>query len=153
MVGSLQDFDRAFQTCLQSVESGAESIDSAVKRYPEMADELRPRLEAALWMNSAKSAFDPRPGFVRSSHRNLVAQIQKEQAAHPMPILVSLKRIWGQLTTHLTYSQRKYAFQAAVILLLMVCLVVSSTGIGLAAQNALPGERLYPVKLALEQVE
>ena len=67
--------------------------------------------------------------------------------------MLPLKRSWTQLSAQLAFSQRKYALQAAVILLLIVSIVVGSTGVGLAAQNALPGEPLYPVKLALEQVE
>lgn len=155
MVGSLKDFDQTFQTCLQLVESGAESVDSVVQQYPEMADELRPRLEAALWMSSGKSVFDPRPGFVTTSRRHLVAQIQKEGAAQPIwtAWMLSLKQAWAQFTAQLSYSQRKYALQAAVILLLMISIVVGSTGVGLAAQNAMPGEPLYPVKLAMERVE
>jgi len=55
MSDRLNELELVLQSCLELVQSGDVSIEEALARYPEAADELRPRLEAALWLAGKKA--------------------------------------------------------------------------------------------------
>lgn len=142
------------QDCLKKIRSGEDTLDSALARYPQIATELRPLLEAALWIQSRQGALQPRPGFVSASRHRLVEQIQKEQMALPASEKVSW---WENLIQTLLagFQQRHRAVQFGAILMLVLALLLSAggTGIARASQDALPGELLYSVKRTIEKAE
>ncbi len=146
------EIEQILDHSLSEVLGGKETVEGVLARYPELAEELRPRLEAAMWLERGKGALAPRPGFVSASRARLVAQIKAEQAA-ATAVPPKTESIWSWLVALGRPAQRRFAFQAALVLLLIVSIVAGSTGLAYAAQDALPGEALYPVKLALEQVE
>ncbi len=140
------EIERILDHSLTEVLGGQETVDGVLARYPELAEELRPRLEAAVWLERGKGALAPRAGFVSASRARLVAQIKAEQTAAAVPP-VAKRRIWSDL-----FTQRRVAFQVGVILILLACMVVGSSGIAYASRSTLPGDSLYPLKLALEEV-
>ena len=78
MTRRLDEFEQILDICLEQIQSGQKSLDSALAQYPGIAAELRPRLEAALWLDGRKSSLDPRPGFVAASRNRLLSQIKSE---------------------------------------------------------------------------
>ena len=139
-----KEFNEALQVCLDLIRGGRETIESAVARYPEFADELREQLEVATWLTSASSALDPRPGFVAASRRRLVSRIQQEsQPPVPVPLTFG-ERLQQFLST-------KQLVPVGFVLLIMLGLFVSGTVVS-ASRKAIPGDGLYSIKLTLEQI-
>lgn len=73
---STQDeFGRTLQLCLELIESGRETVDSLLSRYPSTGETLRPPLEAAAWLYNHNHLLNPHPGFVDASRRRLVHHV------------------------------------------------------------------------------
>lgn len=142
--------DLILQESLEQIQSGQATLDGILAQYPDLAEELRPPLEAALWFRMRKATLDPRPGYVSASRRRVVERIGQEQAAKAVPIYTRGVIAIGQLLQNVTV-QRRLAFQLAALVLLMFLLVGGSGGAARAAQKALPGEPLYGVKIMMEK--
>lgn len=135
------------ESCLELIQSGQETVDSVLTQYPNLADVLRPELETALWLGEKNKILEPRPGFVYASRGRLISQVQQENGfdkAHPRFWLFGLD---GQ------FRPDKLTLQIALVALLMIVLVISTSGIALASQSAIPGNTLYPVKISIENAE
>jgi Domain of unknown function (DUF5667)/Calx-beta domain len=139
------------QSCLEGIRTGQETVDSALARYPERAEELRPLLEAASWLQMRSKAVNPSPDFVTKSRRRLEARLEREKA-------VGLSRaprsegpgLWSALV-HL-FSQKSFVYRFAIVTIFVFLFVVTTSSVAGAAQQAIPGDRLYPVKTSLERV-
>lgn len=143
------EFERIFEECLDRIISGQESLDSTLSQYPEIANELRLDLEAALWLDGFKSPIDPRPGFVAASRNHLVSQIQQEIVAQDTAITAGwFAGLWGAF-----FGSKRSLLQLALVVLLLACVVIGGAGVSVRAKYALPGDNSYPVKLVAEQVE
>ncbi len=75
MVDSVGNMDVILQSCIDMMLGGQAQLETVVYNHPERADELRPLLTSALWLWSNRSVFDPRPEFLKSSRKRLVALI------------------------------------------------------------------------------
>lgn len=133
--------ESALQACLEGIQTESVSMDTALAQYPELAEELRPQLEAALWLSSRRSALDPRPGFLTVSRRRLVRRIGYEK---PGRFAIFTSRINRFLSS-------RRVVQVAFTVLLAAILLAGNT-VARAAQSAIPGDTTYPVKVTLEQV-
>jgi len=134
-----------FQECLDAVERG-EDLEQVLGDYPGRAEELRKRLETALWLKENGAVLAPRAGFVPASRQRLIGQLRQDgssRATQPRDARAlkayQLKRFW--LTLNL-------------ISLVVLVLVLGFVGMQLYsyAETALPGDSLYPVKLLMEKV-
>ena len=124
------------ETCLQNLEQGAD-IETVLRRYPELADELRPILEASL--NAKKMAVPvPAADVVR---RNRAKVLQRAAQMREGKAKVQARRLWSVPLR-----------RALVTLVVLVMLFASGTGLVRAASNTLPGDQLYPVKRTWEDV-
>ena len=146
MARNQDNIEQVFEACLEQILNGQETIDSVLDRYPEFAENLRTRLLASLWLHEQGKGLEPRPGFVAASRRRVVARIKQEsfQKAEESGSAARLPffQLWLQ----------KSWMPLAVALILFVSLFSVTSGIVLAAQESLPGDRLYPVKITLEKV-
>ena len=135
------EIESALQACLESIQTESISMETALAQYPELAEELRPQLEAALWLTSRRPALDPRPGFLTTSRRRLVRRIGYEK---PSRFAIFSNRINRFLSS-------RRVVQVAFTVLLAAILLAGNT-VARAAQSAIPGDTTYPVKVTLEQV-
>jgi hypothetical protein len=151
-MGSEQEhIEELLQTCLESIASGQDTIDSVLARYPQLADDLRSALEAASWLRLRSDLLNPRPGFVMASRSRLLEQVQREQAARQRAEAERPVSRWQRLLS--VFFRPRWSYQLVLGLFLLIALTVV-TGSGLvAAADALPGEPLYPVKLAYEKAQ
>lgn len=138
--------EQVLQTCLTLIESGQETVESALARYPEFADQLRPELEIAIWLSAQKEQLDPRPGWVVASKRRVLARYQEEVDAAPAPVTRP-----GWIPLFAPWLNKK-AVQVAFAFIMLLALFVGGNGIVMAAQDSLPGDSLYTIKTALEKV-
>ena len=123
------------EICLQDIEQGAD-VESVLFRYPDLADELRPILEASAGAKNMAVAA-PSAEVVR---RNRARVLQHAAQMREGQVKAS-QRMWFT-------SLRRIAVTLAVV----ATLFVSGTGLVGASSNTLPGDNLYPVKRTWEGV-
>lgn len=139
MMTRKQRSNDVLEICISLIFSGHETVDSALAQYPEYADELKPKLEAALWIHDRQSVVDPRPGFISASRKRLVNQIQQEEKNPSSKLLFP--------------SLDRSVLRLAFVTLFIFVSLLSIQG-GFQAVNAtLPGDSLYRWKLALEDIK
>ena len=128
-----EKFFDTLEVCLQAIEAGAD-IESVLERYPEMADELRPMLEASLRARSLAATSVPDIAMQRGRARVLQHATEMRKSAR---------------------SSRRSVFafpRLAVSLALALIFILSGTGLVRASNGALPGDNLYPVKRTWEDM-
>jgi len=126
----------ALEICLQDIEQGAD-IETVLFRYPDLADELRPILEASV---NAKALAVPAPS-ADAVRRNRAKLLQHAAQMREGKVKPSAGRFWFA-------SLRR----VAVTLVVVAALFVSGTSLVRAASTTVPGDNLYPVKRTWEDV-
>ena len=124
----------ALEACLSQIEAGA-SLEEALKPYGTLADALRPLVEVALANRAyAASLAAPKLSMTRSRARFLnAAQTQAERS----------NRSW--------FAGIAFPPLARAVVAFILVLLVGSFSTAVVSAQALPGDLLYPVKLAGEQ--
>ncbi len=124
----------ALENCLEAMEQGA-GLQEALGRYPHLAGELRPLLEAALMARGASRVHVP-PEVRRRGRARLMGRVQaieesgRNRVRRFIPVFPRL----------------------ATTGILVAALVLTSTGLVSASSGSLPGQQLYPVKRTWESV-
>jgi Domain of unknown function (DUF5667) len=133
-----REIDQIIERYLPSLSCGEETIDSVLAKHADIRADLRPRLEAAMWLHQVRRSVEPRPGYISSSRKYLVERISSMQPAG----------LWQRIFRR--YSPQRWVFNIAapVIVLLLLALVINSAV--LTARLSIPGEPLYSTKLVLE---
>ncbi len=133
--------DQIINSSSAAISSGMETIDSILEKYPQYATELRPRLEAVLWLNKARISCATRPGFIIDSRKYLEAKIGSME-----PI-----SFWKRIS--MRYTPQRWAFNvtSSVILVVLLALIVNS--LVLTSRLSIPGDPLYSTKLLLEDIQ
>ena len=110
---------RILQLCLEVIESGQETVDSLLSRYPELWDTLRPPLEAAAWLYNHTYLMNPRPGFVDASRQRLVYHLYYERAGPLVIPWFEHKQIFSR-----NIGGRKIAVQHSLVFTLLILLLI-----------------------------
>jgi hypothetical protein len=129
----MTDFETALDDCLQRLNRGEADVRACLRSYPEHAADLRPLLQAASRVRQGQH-LEPSPAFVAATR----AKVVQHARAHPRRVRRPM--IWSRFSL----LQR-----AAVVAALLVALLLSGTAY---AQGAMPGDTMYPWKLASENV-
>lgn len=125
----------ALEVCLNALDTGVD-IEAVLNLYPDLADELRPILEAAVQAQSLSTPSVPKAAVNRGRARVLQhAAEMREAAAKP-------RSRWSM-----------FAFpRLATSLVIALVFLLSGTGLVSASTQALPGDGLYPVKRSWEDL-
>ena len=128
-------FEDILDTCLDRITLKGDSIEQCLESYPEQAAELEPLLRAAL---SIKEVFsiEPRAEFRQMAKARLLSALAAEEKKEKRRL-----PLWSW--------QRRWAVAVAVIL----ALFLAGGGTVMASSNSLPGDLLYPMKMATEKVQ
>ena len=132
-----EKFDDILNECIDRLLQG-ESLEQCLQRYPEQAEQLEPLLRVALATQRASSAAEPRSEF-------------KAQARYQMRSLLYDQKQKAQ--------PKRWSFfgwlprWATIAIIVVFVFLLAGGGTAAAASNSLPGETLYPVKLATERVQ
>jgi hypothetical protein len=131
--------------CIDDIKAGRVSLEDCLNRYPEMHQELEPLLKIAL---SIEEPADTRPSdtFKAKARVNLIEYIHASQTRKRMDRFssqISVRHGW--LTG--------WARVVVTIIALILIISAAGTGTALASQSSLPGDTLYTVKLATEQLQ
>ena len=125
----------ALEVCLKAIETGVE-IESVLKLYPQMADDLRPLLEATLEAKSLAAIAVPDVA-IKSGRARLLQHAAEMRASAPKK-----RRRWS------LFAFPRLATSLAIAFLFLV----SGTSLVSASSGALPGDNLYPVKRSWEDL-
>jgi len=124
------------EICLKDIEQGA-TIDTVLFRYPDLAEELRPILEASVDARNM-ATLAPSAEVMR---RNRARVLQHAAQLRERKVRPASRRIWFASLRRLV-----------VTLTVIVALFVSGTSLVRASSATLPGDNLYPVKRTWEDV-
>jgi hypothetical protein len=120
------EIDCLLESCLDEMSGGQESIDSVLSRHPDVQENLRAELEAALWFRAQAQRLAARPGFIPRSRRHLYTQIRKE---HPDRQFFKRKKM-------LQRWEKSPAAQLVLSILLVIALLANTNSLLAAARAA-----------------
>jgi hypothetical protein len=165
------EFERALEECLQALSEGTADIEACLRRYPIHAERLLPHLQAAYKLVSAFAAEAPSDEFAeRARQRFLVASGQRLREAFevdPTPGFFAAARVRFLMAAQAAFGARRRehaararrlpvfgsAYRAAGAAAAAIALLAGASGYTVAeASDALPGDRLYGLKLQTERV-
>ncbi|MDY6834459.1 MAG: DUF5667 domain-containing protein [Chloroflexota bacterium] len=132
---STPELERILDECIDRMARG-DTVAQCLMRYPEHEGMLRPLLEAVAIAHQS-SNIQPRPGFKAIAQKQFISNIQyerKRKESRSLPIYIWHPR-W-----------------ATAIVAVLVLLVVGS-GVVAISSSSMPGDALYPVKTASEDVQ
>ena len=136
---------RILDSCLELITSGSATVESALDQYPEYSKQLRPPLEAALWLQSRKDVFNPRPGFVQLSQRRLVNRFRGQGSE------AGANETFSRIPVF--FRERRIAVQySALLTLTAVLLFVGYRSTDFLVQRSIPGDPLYETKITQEEL-
>ncbi len=128
----MTEINDALEDCLGAMARGA-SLDHVLKRYPRLAAELRPLLQASVMARDAARIHVP-PEVRRRGRSQLLDQVHAGREARTRGRVIPLFP--------------RLALTAGLV----AALVLTSTGLVGASSTSLPGQQLYPVKRTWESV-
>jgi hypothetical protein len=130
--------------CIEIIKAGQSDIDGCLRRYPSLREELEPLLNIAISLHEPPDICPSREFKIRarvSLMDHMYASGRATKLSHPGTVA----RAKG-----MAYSIRLKAMTVA--LAVVACLFGLGGGLAYASQDSLPGDNLYPVKLATEQI-
>lgn len=153
-MAAIASFEQLLDRCLQALHR-TRDIEEILRGYPRYADQLRPLLEIALATHLHYADVPEAPGGLAVGRERMLAAAAQQRAAQQR---AARQRARGIATAGAGVSRTKgqgfrliFAARFVTILLLIVVSVTAlGGGIVWAASNSLPGDLLYPVKLATE---
>ena len=139
-----KEIEEILLECIEAIKAGQSDIDGCLRQYPSLREELEPLLNIAI---SLREPPDIRPSqeFKMRARVSLMDHIYADGRATKLSNPGTVARAKGR-----AYSIRLKAMTVA--LAVAACLFGLSGGLAYASQDSLPGDNLYSVKLATEQI-
>jgi hypothetical protein len=150
-----RDFDLVLDEALSRLEAG-EAVGDCLTSYPEQAGLLEPLLRMAAFSQRALADVEPYPenASATGKQRLLAAAAQQRllaaAAVEHVPAARQKKLAPLPKKRLSLFALRARGLAAAALTLLL--LVILGGGLAVVSADSLPGDLLYPVKLATEQV-
>jgi hypothetical protein len=120
-------------------------IEASLLRSPKRADQLRPLLEVAQAIRHYYQAVPEPPGGLAAGRKRMLAVAAQQRARQKTAPAATFARIGGPRLRLVLASRLVVALLAIVVVT-----VALGGGVILAASRSVPGDWLYPVKLAAE---
>ena len=141
----MKKFEDILFQCIEDIKAGRSSIEDCLNRYPSAREQLEPLLRIALQIQELPDVTSS-PSFKIKTRVWLKDQIHGEHAVKKWP--------WSRHSSQVSpmpYIKRFSMSVAGVILAIIVAVSALGAGTAYASQSSLPGDALYPLKLATEQ--
>jgi len=130
-------YEDILQDCLVRVLEREEPLQRVLSEYPLWAGNLLGEIETAQQVIRLQKHFDPRPGFLDTAHCTMINQIR-----------LSVRRdLWSPS------SRFKLFPRVAILILILFAFLMGGVTAALAAQDALPGNVLFPVRGVVESLQ
>jgi hypothetical protein len=120
-------------------------IEASLLHSPQYVDQLRPLLEAAQAIRQYYQAVPEPPGGLAAGRKRMLAVAAQQRARQKAAPAATVARI-GRSGQRLVFASRL----VVALLVIVVATVALGGGVILATGHSLPGDWLYPVKLAVE---
>jgi hypothetical protein len=142
----MASFDQLLEECLEDLARSGD-VEASLERYPELADQLRPLLQTAEATQRSYALVPDAPGGLADGReRFLAAAAQQRERGIPAPSGTMM-----ETPARRRWSPAALAWRlAALTMLLVFGMAALGGGLVWAADDSLPGDALYPVKLAVE---
>ena len=127
--------DTILAECLAALESGA-TVEQCLQRYPQEAEELRPLLEMWTALQQVPPAPTPHPAVIAHGKARMFEAVDRRFAARRRRSFLGALRL------------PRWAPAVAMV----VIVAMGMAGTTALAASALPGDILYPVKTATENL-
>jgi len=137
--------EQALEYCLQELtETG--NVEASLRRYPQYVDQLRPQLELAQATRVLYRYVPEAPGGLKAGRERMlaVAAEQRKRGVHPVSNVAATPSVRRWKLAPLRFL--------ALALTAALAVVILGSGFVWAGSQSLPGDLLYPVKLATEDV-
>jgi hypothetical protein len=139
-------FERLLEQCLQEAARTGDA-EAALKRYPQHADRLRPLVELALAARDDYADVPAPPGELAAGRRRLLEAAAQRRRGVPLQ---------GIPVPTQGRKPKMKLMLASRIIGAMLAIVIGTVAVGggaaVAAADSLPGDALYPMKLAVEDL-
>jgi hypothetical protein len=138
--------DEAIADCLECLQNTNSSIEECAAQYPKYQDRLIELLELTYSLSSLDS-ISPRDRFVENAGKRLASKLPDRnvsygQKTHP----IRRKRL-------LNYHFRRWFGIVRFALIVVLMLSIFTGGTAFAADSSAPGDLLYGLDLAIEQIQ
>ena len=130
--------------CVEDVEGGRATVEDCLARNAAVREELEPLLRMAVSIDEP-AGLDPQPAFKMRARANLIEQIHAEQTRK--------EHRWSVFGG--AFGRPAFASGSRVLAAVMAAVIAVSAvggGTAYAAQDSLPGDTLYSVKLGTESI-
>jgi hypothetical protein len=142
--------EQSVTECIDAIRAGRETLDACIAAHPALADELRELTSVAISISPAP-AVEPDPLFRARSRAELITALNAtKQHSNGRWHLGALEI--PRWLSHPAMSGARLGLPVAAALTLAIA-AGASGGTVFAAQGTVPGDTLYPVKIAAEQVQ
>jgi len=130
--------------CIEDIKAGKASLVDCLDHYPSVRQQLEPLLRIALRIQEPPDV-KPSNAFKMRTRVYLMEHIHTGRAAERtwgFGFWSNVRQVWNTV----------WLKRMAVVVPLMIVVLASVAGTVYAAQDSLPGDTLYPVKLSTEQI-
>jgi CHASE3 domain sensor protein len=138
-----RDLDQIVDICFTRMQTDSWSVEQCLDAYPEYREVLKPLLVLGYEMQFYLSPGSPSSEFIRNSAIRIQNKLRSRIAAEQ------------RRSTHRVNKRAKWFLRPAyvlAVLTLVISLLASGVGVVSASAASLPGDALYPIKMAREQV-
>jgi hypothetical protein len=139
----LKKFEDILAECIDDIRAGEANTEDCLARYPSLRERLEPLLELAIGIRETP---DIRP----SSAFKVKARVQLMEYIHARAVTERPLSLCNRRTKQLAHRRR--FSMIGVVIAIVLALSAAAGGTAYASQGSLPGDTLYSVKLATEQV-
>ena len=138
--------DWVIDECLSRVQTGEVTIPDCVQEHPELKDVLEPLLALAIQVKETLAPEMPDVQFVRNAKLRILNRVKASAALTPS-VKPQPRRAW-----RIDFRSRRWSTVLAGVL---IAAMLFGSGIGMkqASASALPGDSLYPIKRAGEEIQ
>lgn len=138
--------DRVIDECLSRVQAGDETVQDCVQAHPELKDVLEPLLALALRVNETLAPEKPDEQYVRNAKLRILNRVKASVKSS------SSESVQSRRAPRIDFRRRRWSTAIAGV---VIAAMLFGSGIGLkqASASALPGDSLYPVKRAGEEIQ
>jgi uncharacterized membrane protein YgcG len=139
----LEKIETIVTNCIREIKSGKATLVECLNRYPSRSQELEALLEVAVNIQEPP-AFKLDSSYKQVAKARLLQQIKdaKQEKSRSVADIFSFglppQFVWARIAV------------SAVVILIVISMLAG--GIAYAAQDSLPGDLLYPVKIGTEDV-
>ena len=148
------DFEAVLDEALSRLEAG-EAVECCLTSYPEQANLLEPLLRMAAFSERALADVEPISETASAAGKQRLLAAAAQQRLLAAAAVEQVPEAPQRKPVRLPHTPfRLFALPArglAIATLTLVLLVILGGGLAVASADSLPGDLLYPVKLATEQ--